>query len=145
MTISAIDGGAFICLESGWTTTQLAVQKILYMAHMVHMGRERGPLVHGQFEAWDYGPVHPLLYHRIKPFGSRPIPDVFNMRDDPPGAEAQTLNEACVQLLDKTPGELVRNTHRRDGAWARHYIPGSRSVPIPNSSIRDEYRARVGA
>ena len=101
MTISPIAAGAFICGESEWTTTQLAVQKILYMAHMVHLGREHGPLVHGQFEAWDYGPVHPVLYHKVKAFGARSIPNVFHMPREVPELEAETLSEACAQLLDK--------------------------------------------
>lgn len=144
MAISAVDGGAFICRQSGWTTTQLAVQKILYLAHMVHLGRHHVPLVHGQFQAWDYGPVHPVLYRRVKAFGAKPIPNVFHGRPDVPEQEANTLREACSELLDKTPAQLVRNTHWPDGAWAACYVPGARNVPIPNSAIIDEYEKRVG-
>lgn len=142
MTISALDGGAYICQQSGWTTTQLAVQKILYLAHMVHLGRYETPLVHGQFEAWEYGPVHPVLYHRVKAFGAKPIPNVFPKSELLPQA-VDTLSEACSNLLGKSAAELVRNTHWRGGAWIRHYTPGARNVPIPNTSIVDEYKRRT--
>ena len=142
MTISAIDGGAYICRESGWTTTQLAVQKILYLAHMVHFGRTNAPLVQGQFEAWEYGPVHPLLYQRVKAFGAKPIPDVYPKKELH-GQAVATLSDACSNLLGKSAAELVRNTHWHGGAWIRHYIPGARNVPIPDASIIDEYKRRT--
>mgnify|MGYP006283548483 CR=1 FL=1 len=90
MTVSVLSAAKRLAARSGWTLSNLELQKILYLAHMVHLGRTDGaPLVHGLFEAWDYGPVHPDLYHRVKIFGSSPVKNIpgFNF-------EVQ-LPEAC--------------------------------------------------
>ena len=99
MTVSTNAAAEFICERSGWAITQLSLQKILYIAHMVHMGRGHGPLVPGHFEAWDYGPVHPVLYQKVKGFGAKPIPNVFWTKTAPDGVDLATLTEACEQLL----------------------------------------------
>ncbi len=45
---------------SGHTLSNLELQKLVHIAHMFCMGRNRGePLVHGQFEAWKLQPGSP--------------------------------------------------------------------------------------
>jgi len=73
MAISALQAARKICELSKWTVTNLKLQKILYIAHMVYMGRNKKPLIFEQFEAWDYGPVVNSLYHYVKIFGDQPI------------------------------------------------------------------------
>jgi uncharacterized phage-associated protein len=138
----------YICERSGWRTSNLQLQKILYMAQMYYMGQHEGRrLVDTGFEAWDYGPVSPALYHRVKDFGSSPVQDVFTrarvFRDDDDRKAA--LDEVCAGLLKKRPGELVDLTHWEDGAWARHYLPGVKGIPIPDRDIYREYNDRVAA
>ena len=57
----------------GWMITNLALQKLLYFAHGIHLTKEKQPLVSGYFEAWQYGPVHPAVYRAFKPSGAAPI------------------------------------------------------------------------
>lgn len=113
---------------------------------MYFMGKHEGlRLVDASFEAWDYGPVVPLLYHRVKAFGSDPVQDVFGdarvFRDDDDRKVA--LDEVCDDLLKRKPGELIDLTHWERGAWARHYIPGLKGIPIPDADIYREYNDRV--
>lgn len=60
-----------------WSISNLEMQKILYIAHMYYMGKFGARLISTPFEAWDYGPVHPELYHKLKRFGARKVRDVF--------------------------------------------------------------------
>ena len=143
MTVSVNAAAQFICQRSGWTVTQLKLQKILYLAHMVHLGRGNGPLVPGAFEAWDYGPVHPQLYQKVKAFGSKPIPNVFWSSENLGPSAFDVLSEACDNLLHLTPGQLVQNTHWNNGAWAKNYTKGIRNTVIPEEDIVREYQARV--
>ncbi|MBL8567094.1 MAG: SocA family protein, partial [Hyphomicrobiaceae bacterium] len=131
-----------LAYKSGWVLSNLELQKILYLAHMFHLGRTGEPLVTGQFEAWDYGPVHPALYHRAKVFGADPVANVFHdIPEVPPGSERDILDEALTNLGKVGPGRLVHATHRPGGAWATFYIPGARGRAIPNEAILAEYRA----
>jgi len=136
----------YICERGRWKVTNLQLQKLIYMAQMLHMGRSDGErLADTGFEAWDYGPVSPALYHKVKMFGNTPVEDVFfearNFKQDDP--RRKILDEVCDGLLQKRPGELVDITHWSEGAWAKHYVPGNRYIPIPDDDIAVEYHARL--
>lgn len=143
MAITTPTAAKAVCELRGWQVSNLALQKILYIAHMVHLGRHNVPLVPDTFEAWDYGPVIPSLYHQVKMFGAEPVKDVFYLAGRvPSGLELQTLSEVVSFLAPMTPGQMVSMTHWDDGAWAKFYRPGARGVSIPNEAIANEFRAR---
>jgi len=140
--------GKFICERGSWRVSNLQLQKIMYMSQMVYMGRNNGDrLVDCDFEAWDYGPVSPDLYRSAKMFGSAPVRDIFFAARHFGGSDRRkdVLLEVCDELLKMRPGDLVNITHWPGGAWAKHYVPGARGIPIPDSAIFAEYRARVGS
>ncbi len=143
MAISVDAAARFICEKSGWQMSNIKLQKILYLAHMMHIGRENEPLISGEFQAWDYGPVHPDLYHKVKSFGAKPISeDFFATKEKIEGKHKQTLEDACEHLLEATAAQLVANTHWEGGAWAETYSPKQKNLTIPYESIADEYRKR---
>ena len=141
MTISILSAARRLGESSGWTLSNLELQKLAYLAHMFYMGRHSGePLVHGHFEAWDYGPVHPDLYHRAKMFGSDYVQSfIFNGVSDAAGREKEILDEAYRDLGHVKAGRLVSATHRCGGAWEINYRPGAKGVIIPNADILAEY------
>ena len=130
--------------QSKWQLTHLAMQKLIYIAHMVHMGKNDGePLVFGHFEAWDYGPVHPQLYQVLKVFGSKPVQgsaliSAPIVQDE--GVSA-LLNDA-VRSLSDSAARLVAITHWEKGAWAKHYVPGVKGIVIPDEDILQEFKDR---
>jgi len=138
----------YICEKGSWKISNLQLQKILYMTQMVYMGQNDGArLVDANFEAWDYGPVEPSLYQRVRMFGSRPIQDVFYAArpfkaNDP---RRIILDEVCDELVHRRPGELVDITHWSRGAWAKNYESGIRGIKIPDTDIYAEYHKRVAA
>lgn len=137
----------YICETGNWRVSNLQLQKLIYMAQMVYMGENDGArLVDASFQAWDYGPVIPELYSKVRMFGSGAIRDVFFLarpfkEDD---RRKLTLDEACENLLSKRPGELVDITHWPEGAWSKHYVQGVKGIEIPDGDIIAEYRRRVG-
>ena len=141
MEINALQAGKVMGKISCWKLSNLEMQKLLYIAHMVHLGKHHTPLVSGNFEAWDLGPVHPDLYHKAKIFGSSPVKNIFRSIPDPEdGTELDMLNKT-IKVLATLPGaRLVAITHWNEGAWAKNYLPGARNIIIPESHIRDEYR-----
>ena len=73
MTITAQSAASRACCRSGWSLSNLELQKILYVGQMLYLGRYNEPLVNEVFEAWDYGPVLPTIYHSAKMFGRSPV------------------------------------------------------------------------
>jgi len=140
----------YICEKSSWTSSNLRLQKLLYLAQMFYMGRNSGQrLVDTDFQAWDYGPVSAELYRQIKDFGANPIPkgyrdiafpEALRFHDNDP--RKKTLDDICDKFLSWTPGQLVGATHWRKGAWARYYQPGIHGIQIPDKDILGEYNDR---
>lgn len=138
----------YICEKSGWRVTNLQLQKILYLTQMQYMGVKDGiRLVDADFEAWDYGPVDPLLYRKVKKFGADPISDVFyearSFRED--DERRLFLDNVCVELLPRSASELVNLTHWSKGAWAKNYVQGRKGQRISDIDIFEEYKARITA
>ena len=140
MTISVFDAAKTLGHYSGWKLSNLQMQKILYLAHMVYMGENDGsPLIDETFQSWDYGPVLPSLYYKVKFFGNKPVQDVFNRNKIwTDGEESRILKEAAKQFSNVHPGSLITLTHRENGAWDGTYIRGA-NIPIPNDKILAEY------
>lgn len=143
MTTAVSNAARYLCDKSGWKVTNLQLQKILYIADMNLVGQGRGRLVDEDFEAWDYGPVLPSLYHQCKAFGSKSLPDIFWGADDISGTtEAKMLDIAWEQLKNKQPFQLVAATHADGSAWAKKYVPGARRIQILTQDMIDEYNKR---
>ena len=140
MTVGVMDAANRLSEISRRRLSNLQLQKILYMADMNLVGRDGIRLVDENFEAWDYGPVLPSLYHRCKAFGAKPVPNVFwDAKDISGTTENDMLALAWDRLRNSTPGQLVANTHSGDGAWVRRYVPGARDRKITTQDMISEY------
>lgn len=53
--------------------TNLKLQKILYFAQAYFVAKVGKTLFKEKIEAWEYGPVVPVVYHEYKKNGNRPI------------------------------------------------------------------------
>ncbi|MDE2991960.1 MAG: DUF4065 domain-containing protein [Chloroflexota bacterium] len=143
MTVDALAAGKRMGEHSNWQLSNLAMQKLLYIAHMYHLGLHGDPLVFGVFEAWEYGPVHPSLYHEVKTFGADPVQDIFGSVPSIEEGTESDLLDAAVDQLSKSTARLVAITHWEKGAWAKCYRSGVRGISIPNDAILKEYQARM--
>jgi len=145
MTVRVIDAARYLCELSGWQLSNLEIQKMLYLADMNFVGQGHGRLLGEDFEAWDYGPVLPSLYHTCKAFGAKRVPNIFwGARDISGTPEASMLALAWENLRGQTAGQLVENTHWAKGAWTKRYVPGAKGNRISSDDMVDEYRNRVG-
>jgi len=148
MSISVLSAAKHIGNLSGWSKTNLELQKIIYIAHMIHLGNNGSemPLVEGYFQAWDFGPVHPELYHRAKIFGASPVEN-FIFHDHPDltenESEKETLDSTYQMISNYSGSRLIAITHWEEGAWYENYDPNYSSKIIPNEHILKEYENRV--
>lgn len=147
MAVRVLDAAHHLCKKSVWMLTQIELQKLLYLAHMIHLGNYSKPLVRGDFEAREFGPVHPVLYREVRIYGSGAITRIgFNRLPLQPGTEKITLDAVYSELKSVSASKLIRITHWKRGAWAKNYT-GARGVVIPGEDILEEFgrRKEVGA
>jgi len=141
MAVSALSAAKYLAELSNWSLSNLAIQKLLYIAHMVHLGRHQTKLIAEPFEAWDYGPVVPETYHALKSFGADPVKNVFRRVPsiDDNGTEAAALRDVYQEFGHLPASRLVSATHRRNGAWWSVYRPGFQCTIIPTENIQSQY------
>lgn len=129
MAIPSIQAGKIICELSGWDTSTLRLQKLLYIAHMFYAGEQRKRLINEDFEAWKRGPVEPNLYRYCRGYGADPIPDIFPIDDiDESRRECQYLKHVVENTQGRVLGTkriplgaLLNYTHWEKGAWKAAY------------------------
>ena len=124
--------------------SNLSLNKLLYLAHMLHLGNFQTPLASREFEAWDYGPVEPDLYHKLKAYGSKNVADVFPAQSYNEGSHEYGSITSVVEAVGKArPGLLVSLTHWEHGAWSRVYQQGIRGITIPDEFVLEEFELRA--
>lgn len=141
--MSAFDAAVTLAKASGWSLSNLELQKLLYISQMIYMGRTGGePIFDEDFEAWKLGPVVPSVYRSAKLYGSGPVVNLFHRGELLDGPKKSVVEETYASMRGKKPMELVSITHWSRGAWAKHYKNAVQGVRIPKSDILIEYRDR---
>lgn len=135
--------------------SHLSLQKILYFIHGKFLIENDRPLLDGYFEAWQYGPVHPLIYDSFKEYGARPLLEPANKRDllsgdtipvDVPNDTnlCSLIMEMALPYLKLSPGRLVDLSHARESPWDEitKQRDGSRTygMRITDHQIRSRFR-----
>jgi uncharacterized phage-associated protein len=143
MPLPVLTAAKLLCERSGWTLTNLQLQKIMYLAQMFHLGQKNSRLVNGDFEAWDYGPVLPTVYSQAKIYGGGPIREIYGSGAIFDTERSRLLSDAYDQLGNLSAGRLVSITHWKEGAWAQYYQPNVRGIKIPDEAIINEYHAHA--
>ena len=108
--------------------TPLALQKLLYLVHFRFLAATGQAAVKGSFEAWQYGPVHPVVYNAFSEFGRNPITARARGKDLITGEDRaldiptdKTLHQIIVQVLSSvgymSARRLVDLSHAPNGPW----------------------------
>lgn len=146
MAIRLDSAARLICEESGWSISNLQLQKLLYLAQVDYAANNDGaPLIAEPFQAWDYGPVVPRLYRKLKIFGASSVDDVFyDARPIRRNSPSDTSIRRTWQQFGKSePGELIEVSHWERGGWAQRYQPGIRDIEIRQDDIVREAQNRI--
>ena len=141
--------------RSNLSLTNLAVQKLLYFAHALHLIEQKLPLMTGFFEAWQFGPVHPSVYSAFRSAGAEPIRFRARKMDvltgetsaliNPDNPDVTRLIQRVLNSYGLLPtGRLVDISHAKNAPW--DYIVNKSRVTvalgmrIPDSVIVERFR-----
>lgn len=92
--------------------TNLKLQKLCYYAQGFYLALNRHRLFNEDIEAWQHGPVIPVLYEKYKKFGSGalPISEDFNLRNIPDDVQ-DLLDEVYSEYGQYSAWKLRNMTH----------------------------------
>ena len=132
--------------EQGKTVSNLKLQKLLYFVQGFFLALLDRPCFSDEIEAWDFGPVVPVVHRNFKEFGSNSIPKVTTVYD----CEKETFIEYIdsIDELDKrlinaitdnmskySATRLVEITHNQ-APWKKVYKPYMNNI-ISTDSIKE--------
>lgn len=115
--------------------TPLKLQKLLYIAYCKFLKETDKPLFAEEFQAWDYGPVVPSVYHQFKALRYEQI-----IIDVPTANEKRYLSTSIgrkiLKVIDETVSQfggysannLVDFTHEKGRAWISVFVPTQSQV-----------------
>ncbi len=140
MCYSAVDLSKYIaykCITDRQPISNLQLQKILYYIQREFLKNDRIAFA-DDIQAWQFGPVVPNVYYTFCGFGAMPI-SVSNKPTIEMNEQDRRIVDHIVEskrILD--PWDLVKETHRADGAWAETYQDGNGSYKvIPKNRIKE--------
>ncbi len=126
MSLNILTAAHYLCDKSGWTLSNLKLQKLFYFAQMVALGEFNEKIVRDDFQAWVLGPVNADLYHEVKIYGSAPVGSLHTGNDAPSGVRRHLLDQTPRSMDAMSVGELILISHWTKGAWAKHYVSGKK-------------------
>ena len=133
----------FVVLEAsmlGRTLTPMQLIKIVYICHGWMLGVHGRPLVSDEAQAWDYGPVFPALYQRLKSFRSAPVEKLGEVDLSRFGDDEKSLLKAVVKHYSQYSGiDLSMMTHQAESPWEITRKQGGKNAFISNDLIEQYY------
>jgi len=134
-----------LALENGIFVSNMKLQKLVYIAHGFYLGYKDLPLSNETPQAWQYGPVFPSLYCKLRDYGAskvdRLIPGVNDLPED--SEEVQLIQVVWESYGKLSAASLVSRTHAKGTPWSDVWSPDTTKVVIPNSSIKDHFKKLI--
>jgi uncharacterized phage-associated protein len=139
-----------IARESGDELTNMELQKLVYFAHGWYLALTGDPLLEEAVKAWNFGPVIPPLYNRLKRYGNGVVEDYIKEKDpitgeevaspEPQDAYTRSVLLKVWQVYGHMDGvQMSYLTHKEGTPWYKTWQKEKYGV-IPNELIRDHFR-----
>lgn len=113
--------------------TNLKLNKLVYYSQVESLRKYNRPLFDDIVEAWQYGPVEPVVYHAFSFYGRNRINKSTGLAILD-GISKKLIDSVMDKLGMLTAFDLVTLSHKPDGAWASVYSP-DRDNPITPEAI----------
>lgn len=121
--------------------TNMRINKLMYFAQGWSLARYNKPLFKAEIQAWDYGPVVPPIYHRLKTSGRDKIKGVMDedYADHFTPEESQLLMDIQRTYNVYSTNGLVILTHKKGTPWSDAYAKG-KGTAIPLEAMKTYFK-----
>ena len=128
----------------GMELTQSQIQCILYIAYGVRLATKNERLTAEHPQMWQYGPVFPRAYNRLRKDGTDGTEEYYTLKSDHPAIFQYLQN--CFKRYGWTKACILVSPHTSDGSpWAdtRQDNPNGWGARIEDDLIREWFLPRV--
>jgi uncharacterized phage-associated protein len=140
-------------IQNSQPISPMKLQKIVYFAHGLHLARYGKALINENIQAWEYGPVIPVIYHQFKKWGNNPItesPKIGLLMGEKfiPGLDIldddaeQTIRLAWDVTKEISASQLSNWSHTEGSPWSKTFN-GVGSNPISNEEIKNYFSTQM--
>lgn len=127
------------CNRESLLISNLRLQKVLYFVQADYLVNTDNPCFPDEIEAWDFGPVVPIVYHTYKIFGGNSIVQIDKHIKEFILADDQIRINATVSACAKyTVSQLVFITHHQT-PWLQAYSQNGENI-ITKKSIEEFFK-----
>lgn len=127
--------------------TSMQLLKLVYLAHGWSLVMLDDTIVYDTPQAWQYGPVYPLIYKSVKKSGSSPVTKMITKKDTdevyfPEDISQQKLSflTSILNSYGKKPAfELSSITHKLGTPWYKTYHEIGKYQDIPIDFMREHF------
>ena len=107
-------------VQDNMPITPMKTQKLIFFAHGWMLGIHGRPLLDTGFESWRYGPVMPVVYHRLAYHGGDTIPQpILALPKDFDDDELEIMTQVYELYAPFDDISLSGMTAAKDGPWHR--------------------------
>lgn len=148
MTYSAIEIAKYIisyCIKNNMPISNLKLQKILYFVQAEFLVTKNKPCFYEDIEAWDFGPVIPVVYHKYEIFGSANFPYNIDCTINTiiANKDIELINEIIDITAPYSSPQLVSVTQKQS-PWLQAYYTLTHNHIISNESIKEFFNEKEG-
>lgn len=126
--------------ESGYSLTNMQLQKLVFFAHGYHLALEDTPLYSEETKAWQFGPVIPNLYKHLQKYGrsevSEPIPTDGEVSDE---EQINVIGAVWDAYKGYDAWRLSDISHREGSPWEKVWS-SAQFAEIDNDNVKQYYR-----
>ncbi|MFH1034436.1 MAG: type II toxin-antitoxin system antitoxin SocA domain-containing protein [Pseudomonadota bacterium] len=126
--------------EFGDGISNLKLQKLVYYAQGFHLALFESPLFNESIEAWEHGPVVPMLYHAYKEHGAGAIPVPDDINFDIYDQQTQELLNEVYSVYGQYAAWKLRNMTHEEAPWKIAY---EKHHTITQESMKDYFKKLI--
>lgn len=121
--------------------TNLKLNKLVFYAQVESLKKHGVPLFSDEIQAWEYGPVEPMVYRAFKKYDRSPI-SAPSSDFEATERSNSIVDDVFCRFSETTAFDMVTLSHRPDGAWAQVFNPNkdeviSAEIILASSDLED--------
>ena len=110
------------CFQDGSPITNLRLQKILYFVQLESYRKCDVPAFDEEIEAWQFGPVVPVVYYEYCNYVGMPILERYDIIEDINSNTRNVIDYVLKKYAGYSVWDLVNITHAEGSPWNKTYV-----------------------